>query len=292
MRVKFNSTTIRKEFSVAGGTEAEWTDFFASVINTLIGMGAPLNPSTIYTYPVGGACSFSDETVLVPDGGAGFNIGWNTYGTSSNITVGFDVSGYGKDSTGGFGNAFHINEYFSFGKKNSLYSVGVTVHSIKSGDSFYFGFMPDGVPSATANINFAITKMRRLSDPTAEVGYAMLSGVAWPSGVNMSTPPMWKTVQYVEGLNYDNGYYNAHQSFFVGSMPEVDTGKILLMPVYSGLEDVYYENVYLSAVQFDGSSEKAFETDKGAFLISVGNSGYGIQEMCTMVFDITDALSS
>ena len=280
MSGKYQTRTISKTFSSNGGNGTEHMAFLRSIVEALIDMGAPLNANDINENSNSGAVgvTFLGEASL-NDGGAFMSI----YSTG----VAFVVEGYGRNGIMTNANRFTSVDTYAYAKSTSQ-NARIDIHAVKSGDSFYFGFCINGNDYAT--INFAITPMKRLSAPSVSIGYALVAGTAVSGGM----PVVLRTLPHIDGFNYDNGYYNGQPQPYAYIYPAVDSGKIVLTPFCAGIEDVYYDKVYVSPMRRGYENvEKAFSTDTGTFLISgFGDMDWTIMgfEYCQLAFDITDAV--
>ena len=135
--------------------------------------------------------------------------------------------------------------------------------------------------------------MKRLSDPSVSLGYAIVEGS------DVEGPDPWvggafsRTLPFVEGFNYVTGMLNFTGAGYKTAFPETDTGKIPLVPYFAGIEDIYYDKVYVSPLGRGSTEEKAFETDKGTFLIA-GRYGTDFTQVLhnTFAFDITEAVNT
>lgn len=277
MRVKYQTRMINKTFSTNGGTQEERDAFASSIITALFEMGAPLAEDGLNKSKPGAA--------LLKD---------TVNQEAINIRVTSDESNHVKIGimAGSMGMQENVFWYFTdtvicpSGSKNAK----VTIHAVKSGDSFFFGFLPHDANPSNACINYAITPMRKLSDPSVSLGYAFLVGTT-PTG-NSPYASLFRTLPCIDGFNYNNSMYNVIHADFVFKYPEVETGKIPLIPYYAGIEDIYYDRVYVSPMYRGTAEEKAFETDKGVFLIS-GETGIDwTRRFCMLAFDITEAVNS
>lgn len=282
MRVKYQTRVVRKTFSTNGGTESERVQFMKDILLALADMGAPLNLEDVVIFDNQVGASFLGESNSIENGPAAcmFLIDNSGSGTSRL----FYLSGCGADPE--FSNYFDSCTEISYGTSTSK-NASVIIHAVKSGDSFFFGFLPYNNNPSEGCINYAITPMRRLSDPSVSLGYALLQGAT------ISDAPaafIGRTLPYIEGFNYNDGFYNQYFSYPTFFCPEVDTGKIPLIPHYAGVEDIYYDRVYLSPMRRGYTEEKAFETNMGVFLIS-GELPIDVP-CCTFAFDITEAVNS
>lgn len=290
MRVKYQTRIISKTASTNGGSTAERLSFYEDIINALIDMGAPLNPNDIINDGRNVGASFLGEGASFMDGGAGLMFTDLTEGMTNHTNRDFYITMIGKDPNS-YSNYVLGTINYKFGTSSSK-NFSIAIHAIKSGNSFYFGF--DDIttigPSA-ACINYAITPMRRLSNPSTNLGYAIVSNITNSS--NNIEFYIGKTLPYVEGFNYGNGAWNGNSPNGLNAFPEVSTGKISLIPLYAGIEDFYYENIYSSPMVRNPVEEKAFETDKGVFLIGGEmNIDYTYAYYCPLAFDITEAVNS
>lgn len=277
MRVKYATEVIWKEFSVPRGTPEEWQAFLEGIVDALYEMGAPLDLDkgevssdwfevvlTGGSAAIGGELFFEGETITLDVGMYGMSDNGDNYAWSKTRTVG---------GTGG---------------------AGVCIHAVKSGDSLFFGLM--GIEEGGISdgcITYAITPMRRLSDPSVNLGYAIVEGASPGGPDEFIGGTINRTLPYIEGFNYNGGMFNFTTSGYAHAFPEVDTGKIPLIPYYAGIEDIYYDKVYISPMKRGKNEEKAFETDKGVFLIG-GEPGVDHTQMRynTLAFDITEAVES
>lgn len=288
MRVKYQTRTVSKTFSTIGGTNDEWSAFARDIANALIEMGAPLNIDTYEGYTGEHWISFIGE---VNAGNGGACMAWYVETVESG-EIKMELQAYGRDHTLSWENGTHLNSNTIVGSITGE-NASVTIHAVKSGDSFFFGFLPGDSNSFNGCIAIAITPMRRLSDPSVNLGYAIVEGAS-PSGPDeFIGGTICRTLPYIEGFNYAGGMFNFTTPGYAHAFPEVDTGKIPLIPYYAGIEDIYYDKVYISPMKRGKNEEKAFETDKGVFLIG-GEPGVDhTQEFYnTLAFDITEAVES
>lgn len=288
MRVKYQTRTLSKTFSTNGGTPEDWAGFLLDVANALIEMGAPLNIDAFED--LGGAyiIPFTGE-VNGTHGGACLFI---EPGHDEDDNIAMHITAYGRDISNGFRN------YVELESKPVVVSMddktaGVAIHAVKSGDSFFFGFLSNGSNRYNGCIALAITPMRRLSDPSVNLGYALVEGAGVNGPDEFVGGVIGRTLPYAEGFNYAGGMFNFTTPGYAHAFPEVDTGKIPLIPYYAGIEDIYYDKVYISPMKRGKNEEKAFETDKGVFLIG-GEPGVDHTQMLynTLAFDITEAVES
>ena len=295
MRVKYNSYTFEPYMSVAGGTSNEWLSVLFSIFQYLYMNGAPIDLDTIETE------LYSSSTTSA--GGAYMSarfIGEDTdpenYDVAS-LSLAIYASDYVYLEVSASGRNPRQDNYM-YGNRIIIGSISnrsfdVTVHTIKSGNSFYFGF---GFDSGDGCISTAITPMRSLSDPTKELGYGVISGIYY-SYYGPSTPAVYRTLPEEAGYNYDKGQCTFIYAPPITIYPEVSSGKIPLVPLFTGIGDSYYEGVYLTPMRSGGQEEEAFETDAGIFLISNGYSmDYDEQKInwtelpfCQLAFDITES---
>ena len=325
MNVKYFEQTFYFYPSVKGGTGKDWSQFLSNIVGWLMSVGAPFNPDSVdtgdyntsttaagranvYMNFIGEPLYENDEEYIdigyLP---AGFNMSVNPP-TEDTSHVEFDFWAYGRSDPYANGPGSYVSDWIDLGAKTNGY-FAVTGRAIKSGDSFYFGFKSVNSPSQFnvmrngAFMNFAITPMRRLSNPSAEdLGYAAVKApvLFWEGMVpfafyNATLPLMIGRNLYPHG---DLSYYIITPH--IGSYPEIESGKIPLVPIFAGFEDIYYENIYFTPMRSDGIEEKAFETDKGIFLI--GNSiEYDYNDAlvnhmdwpyCQLAFDITEAVNN
>lgn len=283
MRVKYQTRVVDASISVNSGTPSQWGDFWEDVILALIDMGAPLDPNAIIkdgTY-VAVAYLGSEHPF---DGGSGIGL-YKDNDDSGNATM--CVEGTGSDPET-YSNYVSVGEVIAGWAGNGY--ADVVIHAVKSGDSFFFGFSRSDESRSAPCINYAITQMRRLSDPSTSMGYALVCGFFQTKygGVYAG-----RALPYIAGVNYWSGERGYISSKDVYDYPEVETGKIPLIPLYAGIEDVYYDKVYLSPMRRNTEEEKAFETDKGVFLIS-GHYGtdWSNKNYCMFAFDITEAVNA
>lgn len=300
MRVKYEQSTFNMHPSVAGGTSANWADFLCNILGWLKRIGAPINVDTV------AISKFSDSTTAKgiasvtvrfdgedtdPDSWWLGSLYLRVYETTYDNTVYLETRAWMYDP---HEELYIYTNNVPLGAANSTDIYWVTAQGLKSGNSFYFGFGKWG-----GFINCAITPVRRLSDPTAEVGYGLVAG----SYMSVDgTYYMSKTVPYVDGFNYGVFHTSLGWPYMpdIFVYPEVETGKIPLMPLFAGVEDLYYENVYITPMRSNGQEVKAFETDKGTFLISntyMSDSDDNLinwteHGCCQLAFDITEAMNS
>lgn len=277
MRVKYKNKIISKGFSVPGGTDAERKAFLQEIMDVLYEMGAPLdldNSEVAYSY----------FEVELTEGTAAIGAELRTKDDMLNLDVGmFGNSPLGDNSA--WSNTITVGD---------ASGAVVCIHAVKSGDSFFFGFL--GLESDNPYngcITYAITPMRRLSDPSVNLGYAIVEGASTGGPDEFVGGTIHRTLPYIEGFNYAGGRFNFTTPGYAHAFPEVDTGKIPLIPYYAGIEDIYYDKVYISPMKRGKNEEKAFETDKGVFLIG-GEPGVDHTQMHynTLAFDITEAVES
>lgn len=286
MRVKYKTRTVGKTFSTNGGTSAEIVSFFRDVANALIDMGAPLDAEFFYAYDNNLTASFIGET-WIEEGGAGISF----VVTKDSTDIYMSLEYYGRNGSNSWSNRYWSKSVL-IGSTSSK-NVQVSIHAVKSGDSFFFGFIPIDGDDSEACIDFALTLMRRLSDPSVILGYAMVEGANTGGPDEMAGGYFNRTLPFVEGFNYMEGMLNFTSAGYINAFPETDTGKIPLVPYFAGIEDIYYDKVYVSPMRRGNLEEKAFETDKGTFLIA---GGYGTDFTTawhnTFAFDITEAVNT
>lgn len=289
MRVGYQQRYVVQTTTVTGGTGAEKLAFVKAILNTLIEMGAPLQAIPDSEHAEGDV--YAGYAGFLPDGtmsfeGNGFPANYIQFSIENNNNFCCYVRGLD-----GYGENCFIVETKDFcGATDCLVT---DIHAIKSGDSFFFGFSHPEAKSENdalrGCISYAITPMRRLSDPSVNVGWSMVYGPTYIDGA----PPMYlKTLPYVSGLAYGYDVYNDDSVILSSILPEADTGKIPLIPFFSGINDIYYENVYLSTIPRDGNNEKAFETDRGVFLVGSALEPGLSRHYCNFAFDITEAVRS
>ena len=277
MRVKYQTRTLSITFSTNGGTQGEREVFASNIITALFEMGAPLDEDGLNKLTPGTAFlkdTVNREAIAIAAASD----------TSNNITIG--LMGFNMVMSENFFQYLTTTVICPSNSKNAK----VTIHAVKSGDSFFFGFLPHDDNPSNACINYAITPMRKLSDPSVSLGYAFLVGTTPP--VNSPNAILFRTLPCIDGFNYRGGYFNMVPADYAFKYPEVETGKIPLIPYCAGIEDIYYDRVYVSPMCRGTAEEKAFETDKGVFLIS-GETGtdWG-RNFCMLAFDITEAVNS
>ena len=288
MRARHQVRIIEKQFSTPGGTQNERFELIESIVDTLIEMGAPLDKNLFLVAGNGVCVSFAGENDILPNGSAGLFL-------ASKEDNGFYLLAYAYGRTGPlYGNYYADSEgYLLFASTANF--VSLSIHAVKSGDSFFYGFRPIGTGDSNyACICHAITPMKRLSDPNANLGYASVSGVFYGGPDQFIGGVINRTLPYIEGFDYKGGMYNFTTAGYSHSFPEPDTGNIYLIPYFSGFEDIYYDKVYISPVRRSETDEKAFETDRGVFLVGAINGyhypadfgGYN-----ALAFDITDAIN-
>ena len=291
MRVKYQTRIVSKQFSTDGGTGAEKTAFIQNIVNALIDMGAPLDADT-FTDMGGGsaAVSFAGEGTIFLFGAA--SIFFETYTKSGSNALSIGIWGYGRNNVDTVLGNYVFFEELIYGYTN-MKEATVAIHAVKSGDSFFFGFIPPTGNLYGGCISYALTPMRRLSDPSVSLGYALVEGNI-PGGPDMSIGGMFnRTLPFVEGFNYRDGFFNFTTTGYAYAFPETDTGKIPLVPYFAGIEDIYYDKVYVCPMKRGIMEEKAFETDKGTFLIGgihgVDHTAMGYNNFA---FDITEAVNT
>ena len=288
MRVKYQTRTVTKTFSTNGGTIPENAAFIQDIANALIDMGAPLDADTYIDLGGEPCISFVGEGKNVGSGAAGILMPY--YQQEENNSLVFDVILYGRNELT-FANSIYVAT-INYGFTNNKNAI-VTIHAVKSGDSFFFGIIPaTGDPNGGC-ISFAITPMKRLSDPSVNLGYAIVEGAATTGPDQLVGGSFSKTLPFVEGFNYMNGMFNFTGAGYKAAFPESDTGKIPLVPYFAGIEDIYYDKVYVSPLGRGSTEEKAIETDKGTFLIA-GQHGTDFTQVLhnTFAFDITEAVNT
>ena len=282
MRVRYNSAYVSQTLSGTVATDSESYEFMNRVIHKLYEMGAPIVRESITAFPGGGLASFEGQTTETFNGGAGIYF----YHNGNNNTFCYDGCGEQYVGEGEYpGNYFKSYNTISIQQGNK--QIGIYIHSLRCEDCFYFGF---GSAPNTACISSGIVPMVRMSETNKSLGYAM---VETTHSIDGQTFWMFNTKPWVEGAYYGNSSYNAIFAQCTWAFPETDTGKIPLIPMYSGFEDIYYKNVYISPMTRGNAEEKAFETDKGVFLIAC-NSGNGINwstmPFTQLAFDITESV--
>ena len=290
MRVNYKTRTVSRTFSTVGGTAEEASAFLLDIVNTMIDMGAPLDADTLIDLGDGAVCvSFAGEGDIVVSGAAG--ILFEAGEADDTDEMAFAVILYGRNDTVYFDN-YTFTTQIAYGFTDAR-EAGVAIHALKSGDSFFFGFIPVTGRLNEGGISFAITPMKRLSDPSVSLGYAMVEGAVIGGPDQLAAGMFNRTLPFVEGFNYYGGMYNFTGAGYKMAFPETDTGKIPLVPYFAGIEDIYYDKVYVSPLGRSRAEEKAFETDKGTFLIA-GGYGTDFTQVLhnTFAFDITEAVNS
>lgn len=277
MRVKYENKIISKEFSIPGGTEKEQEAFLSDFLDALYEMGAPID----LEYSVIGGANFgamlTGHSVTIA-GELGFD----------GETLTLDLRMYGNSDEG---DNYACSNIRPVGDASS---AAVCIHAVKSGDSLFFGLMGgESEYISDGCITYAITPMRRLSDPSVNLGYAIVEATMAGGPDSFIDARITRTLPYVAGFNYKGGMLNVVNPGYASAFPEVDTGKIPLIPYYAGIEDIYYDKVYISPMKRGKHEEKAFETDKGVFLIG-GEPGIDHTQRLynTLAFDITEAVES
>lgn len=272
MGVKFTTTSIRKTTSVAGGDAAFWEDCVASILTKLYELGLPIQIETLHrnsgTYSDGSG--FYASAVAVFEGEKEINMEMGPAG--SYISLNFQSSGSQLYSylcvSGGWNDSFNWSFPLFSSNYEFLSSYTFSISSCKVGDSFVFklqGFEP-----------LIITPMRSLSNPSKYCGYGAVSIVSMGlSGdwLNDGTPDTYyyKTIPYLEGYDYDSAnwpempFYS--YSLDISTLPDKDSGKIITIPIFSGVSDIYFQDVYLTNLNHSKSLAKVFETDQGALLV-------------------------
>ena len=291
MRVKYQTRIVRKQFSTDGGTSSERIAFFRDVANALVDMGAPLN-AEIFVEDTNGL-----DAPLIGEnygelGGAAVYITTHAQQGSTDLYMKLECYGRNNVMNNDWSNMF-FGHPIKIGETNSK-EAAIVIHAVKSGDSFFFGFVPsDGDSMYNACISCALTPMRRLSDPPVSLGYALVEG-AIPGGPDAYVGGMLnRTLPFVEGFNYMNGMYNFTTTGCANAFPETDTGKIPLVPYFAGIEDIYYDKVYVCPMKRGIAEEKAFETDKGTFLIGgIHGVDHTTMGYNNFAFDITEAVNT
>ena len=170
MRVKYQTRTLSKTFSTNGGTSDERYAFAADLITALYEMGAPFAEDGLNTVAPG--IAFLKDTVNQE----AINIAFAS-DSSNNITIG--IMAFNMVMSENFFQYLTTTVICPSDSKKAK----VTIHAVKSGDSFFFGFLPHDANPSNACINYAITPMRKLSDPYVSLGYAVLSGVTPPKNM-------------------------------------------------------------------------------------------------------------
>ena len=291
MRVKYQKRIVSKTFSTAGGTDEEKTAFIQDIVNALIDMGAPLDADTFTDLGRGSASvSFAGEGTVLPLGAASILFEAYTEGSLDEWFVG--ILGFGRSIANTVTGNFAYCEDVICGYTDKK-EARVCIHAVKSGDSFFFGFIPITGDPYGGCISYALTPMRRLSDPPVSLGYALVEG-AIPGGPDMNIGGMFnRTLPFVEGFNYRDGFFNFTTPGYAYAFPETDTGKIPLVPYFAGIEDIYYDKVYVCPMKRGIAEEKAFETDKGTFLIGgIHGVDHTTMGYNNFAFDITEAVNT
>lgn len=273
MGVKFTTTSFRKTASVAGGDAEFWKDCAVTILTKLYELGLPIQIETLWgnsqTYSDG---MFSGSAYAVFEGEGETNM--ETGPVGSYIGISFQNSS-GEEImpvlvvSGGMNESFSgTYPYFSYDGYVSSKSYDFTINSCKVGDSFIFslsGFDP-----------LIITPMRSLSNPSKYCGYGAVSAVMLlpnqdPLWNGMPANLYYKNIPYLEGYDYDSvnwppmpGYAN---SLDISTLPDKDSGKIITIPIFSGVADIYFQDVYLTNLNHSKNIAKVFETDQGALLV-------------------------
>lgn len=282
MRVRYNSAYVYQSLAGTTPTDNESYEFMNKVIYKLYEMGAPIIRESITAFPGGGNVSFEGQTTEISNGGAGIYFYHN--GNDNTFTYTGIGEQYPKD---GEASGNYFNSLNKLSLKQGTKEIGIYIHSLRCEDCFYFGF---GSAPNTACISSGIVPMVRMSETNKSLGYAMVETTQSADGQSFW---VFNTKPWIEGANYGNGSKRGIYAQFTWAFPETDTGKIPLIPLYSGFEDIYYKNVYISPMIRDNAEEKAFETDKGVFLIAC-NSGAGMNwstmPFTQLAFDITESI--
>lgn len=296
MRVNYQFRYVNSYYSEGGGgTAAHRLEFLQQIVDDLIEMGAPLNPQYTFTNTVEGSnyaaiwVPFSGYVPTEPYSGPGLSFEFEPTSTSdSDLFLSLEATGDYDEETE---NYFYSPSYFVGKFNSSNWGAGISIHAIKSGDSFFFGLTTYG----EACINYAITPMRRMSNPDANLGYGVVLGCC-DVVEDAPMPVSWgnKIVPIVEGKNYyaNYSYPNSFIMPEITFLPETITGKIPMIPLHANVEDVYYEKVYITPMRRTLTEEKAFETDGGVFLIGGENEDWTEVSICQLAFDITDAVNN
>ena len=271
MGVKFTNTNLYKYPSTAGGDVAFWEDCAISILTELYELGLPIRIDTLQSLASNNSDgSFSAQAIAVfegeedpkEDGSRGsfidISFSYNGSAISSYIMIG-----------GGWNESFMILYPLFRGKNYTLSdSYNFSISSCKVGNSFVFrllGYDP-----------IIITPMRSLSNPSEYYGYGAVSAVQLqptrdPTWNGTPSTVYYKTIPYLE--DYDYSLVNwppmpiYTQSLDISTLPDKDSGKIITIPIFSGVADIYYQDVYLTNLNHSKSFAKVFETDQGALLV-------------------------
>lgn len=294
----YQSRTVRRTFSQPGGTADERLDFLEDVVRAMADMGAQFNAD----------CSrrvFYDLSYLelivfygdsVPTDYLEPYVCLRAAYNSSDGDLSLSISGANASTDGS--NYIPDFSWYRYCKADST-QAEITIHAVKSGDSFFFGFLPAGASSDTAGcINYAITPFKRLSDPEFVQCYAFLVGAFEYEEGEGTYYWYGGTAPYVEGIDYKD-FYLFRQLSTSGMFPfngeQRTVKKTMLTPVFSGMNDFYLENVYLSNwTRVATADETAIKTDTGVYLIGgLFGEDYSAREdvPCQMMFDITQAVN-
>lgn len=262
MGIKLDTTYITRTASTEGGDAEFWTECGIAILTKLHELGMPIDLSQMQTdpsgFPFAGAPfigeSYSED--IYETGGFGFSPMYLW------LTGGNMIYGESRDS-------FPI-----FTESHDLYSeTGKTYQfTIKSGkfkDTFVFKI--DNFPP------IIITPVRSLSNPDKNYGYrgivvpAVISVGSSFSGIELLGGKILPKVKNYDYSKFVFPYSMAYEVSSLSILPEVDSGKILTTPFFTGVEDTYYQDLYLTNLSHSQPMAKAFETDQGTFLVVQSN---------------------
>ena len=267
MGVKFTTTQITKTTSVAGGTGEFWTELGTEMLTKLHQLGMPIDIDQIIIQDGFIEAPYLGETLDMDENetwGGGFAIAIST-GTNS-IGLYFYLDG-GTDASGAIGGTFNTG-FPMFGARayDLQTSYTFTIISAVFGESFVFK-VDDMDP-------IIITPIRSLSNPDINYGYRAVTALRLLPHFDRESfgfPAIFggKTLVLTEDLNVDKWISMpiAYTTIEGHMLPDKDSGKIIAIPLFTGIGDTYYQDLYLTNLSHSNRMAKAFETDQGTLLV-------------------------
>lgn len=165
----------------------------------------------------------------------------------------------------------------------SLTEVEITLRWIKSGESWFFGFVPAGYSASNnAWVNMACVPVRKASNPEQIVDYA----IVFQTANNLS-----KAFYQYTTSNVDYTKATVTRDIVSKLLPQNTENTLMLLPVLMNVQDYYFDHVYISNVVGSTAQETTIETNQGTFLIAQGYGHSVNANYPSYLFEITDIVN-
>lgn len=269
MGVKINYDTISK-YPNGQTTPEFWAQCAEDILRCLYQRGLPIDINTIEVFSeagVGYAIGYfqGEESIEELEEGSQICLQFSQHDNDNWSLDLYFINGFNEASSGNY-YFYPLSRWDTYSPSSQSYYF--YIRSYSAGSSFIFelnGFEP-----------VIVTPLRSLSKPNNRYGYAMVSAIS-PGffGFHNDDSPSFsyfKSYPLLKDYNYNESHISQFFPFSVDSiptkmLPERSTGKIITIPVFTGIEDIYYQDVYLTNLAHTEGMAKAYETDQGVLLV-------------------------